>query len=276
MTASSDYFRTMGIPLLAGRDFNDSDTNPKVPVAIITQSTARTLWPNRNPIGHHFSLEGISGSNPPIEVIGVIGDVHRFGLDEDTMSEMYFSAAQYPPDETSLVLATRSNPLDFVGTVRQIIQDVDPDEPVSSFATMDQLLSRSVAQPRFRSILLGIFGGLALLLACVGVYSVISYTVAQRTHEIGIRMALGANRRNIAAIVSGYGIRLAVAGLGIGLAGAYFLARLASSFLYGVRPTDPTAFILGSVILAGIVALASYIPARRAMRVDPMVALRHE
>ena len=276
MTASSDYFRTMGIPLLAGRDFNDSDTNPKVPVAIITQSTARTLWPNRNPIGLHFSLEGISGSNSPIEVIGVIGDVHRFGLDEDTMSEMYFSAAQYPPDETSLVLATRSNPLDFVGTVRQIIQDVDPDEPVSSFATMDQLLSQSVAQPRFRSILLGIFGGLALLLACVGVYSVISYTVAQRTHEIGIRMALGANRRNIAAIVSGYGIRLAVAGLGIGLAGAYFLARLASSFLYGVRPTDPTAFILGSVILAGIVALASYIPARRAMRVDPMVALRHE
>jgi putative ABC transport system permease protein len=276
MTASSDYFRTMGIPLLGGRDFNDSDANPKAPVAIITESIAKTLWPDRNPVGLHFSLEGISGSNPPIEVIGVIGDVHRFGLDEDIMSEMYFSATQDPPDETSLVLATRSNPLDIVGAVRQIIQDVDPDEPVSSFATMDQLLSQSVAQPRLRSILLGIFGGLALLLACVGVYGVISYTVSQRTHEIGIRMALGANRRDIAAIVSGYGIRLAVAGLGVGLAGAYFLARLASSFLYGVRPTDPTAYILGSVILASIVALASYIPARRAMRVDPVVALRHE
>jgi putative ABC transport system permease protein len=276
MTASPDYFRLMRIPQLEGRIFNEGDASGTKPVAIISESIAKNLWPDRNPLGGHFSLDGAIRSDPPIEVVGVVGDVRYFGLSAEPMAAMYFPARQAPPNDVSLLVRTDHDPLALAGTVRQAIRDVDPDEPVASFSTEDQLLSKSVAQPRFRSLLLAIFGGLALLLAGVGVYSVTSYTVAQRTHEIGIRMALGAERRDILTIVAQYGMRLAVIGLGFGLVGAYLLARLASSFLYGIRPTDPSAFLLGSATLAVIVFLASYIPARRAMRVDPMVALRHD
>jgi putative ABC transport system permease protein len=205
----------------------------------------------------------------------VAGDIRHFGLSEDQMPALYFPAAQEPPNEVSLLLHTDRNPLALTGRVREVIQEVDPDEPISSFTTMDQLFSHSIASPWFRSLLLSVFGGLALLLAWVGVYSVISCTVVQRTHEFGIRMALGAGRNDILRIITAYGLRLAALGLGAGLAGAFVLARLASSFLYSVR-TDPWAFLLGSAALLAVVLLASHLPARRATRVDPMVALRQE
>ncbi|HKS82194.1 MAG TPA: ABC transporter permease [Candidatus Acidoferrales bacterium] len=273
---SPGYFSTMHIPLRAGRDFNESDMGRAHPVAIVSEKTAKSFWPGQNPLGHTFSFADANSKESPYEVVGVAGDVRSFGLDGDPGAAMYFPVAQENPDEGSLLVRADRNPLALGGAMRDIIRNADADEPVSAFTTLEQVLDKTVASPRFRSLLLGIFGALALLLAWVGVYSVISYTVEQRTHEIGIRMALGAERRNILAIVTGYGLRLVVAGLAIGLTGAYFLGKLVASFLFSVKPADPVAFGLGAVIVAGIVLVASYVPARRAMRVDPLVALRHE
>ena len=276
MTVSPAYFRAIGIPLLAGRDFDNTDTNPKRPVAIISERMAQDFWPKRSPIGAHFSLMGSKPRDPAIEIVGVAGDVKQMGLSEQTMAAMYFPATQQAPDQAALIIHAAANPLALTDAVRQVIRDVDPDEPVSSFKTMHAVYSDSIARPRFRSLLLTIFGGLALLLAWVGVYSVISYTVAQRTHEIGIRMALGASRRDILNIVAIYGLKLAAVGISAGLVGAFLLARLAATFLYGIQPTDPEAFVVGCAVLAVVVFLASHVPARRAMRVDPIVALRYE
>lgn len=325
LTVSPGYFRTMGIPLLAGRDFTDADgvscgtrgpsqshaskfagraasasqvvngpgvtsddTNHKGPgvsdrqqscsdapqrVAIVSQAIAKAAWPQTSALGQDFWLDSIPD---PIRIIGVVGDVRTAGLSQDAIPAMYFPAAAEPPDEVSLVVHTSGNPLILTSGVRQVVRDIDPDEPVSSFSTMNQLLSNAVARPRFRSVLLGVFGGLALLLACVGVYGVISYTVAQRTHEIGVRVALGASRRNVLRMVAAYALRLAALGLGAGLIAAFLLARVASSFLYGIRATDAPSFITGSVALAVVILVACYMPARRAMQVDPMTALRHE
>jgi putative ABC transport system permease protein len=273
---SPDYFNTMRIPLRAGRDFNEGDIEKAHPAAIVSEKTAEAFWPGQNPLGHTFSFADANSKEPPYEVVGVAGNVRSFGLSEDPGAAMYFPVAQEAADEGSLLVRADQNPLALGGAVRDIIRNTDADEPVPPFTTMDQVLDKTVASDRFRSLLLGIFGALALLLAWLGIYSVISYTVAQRTHEIGIRMALGAERRDVLAIVTGYGLRLALAGLAIGLTGSYFLSKLVASYLYSVKPADPAAFALGAVIVAGIVLLASYIPARRAMRVDPMVALRHE
>ena len=273
---SPGYFSTMHIPLRAGRDFNEGDIEKSHPVAIVSEKTAKAFWPGQNPLGHTFSFANATSKEPPYEVVGVVGDVHSFGLSEEAGAAMYFPAAQEAADEGSLLVRADHYPLALGGAVRDIVRNTDADEPVPPFTTVDQVLDKTVAPDRFRSLLLGIFGALALLLAWVGVYSVISYTVAQRTHEIGIRMALGAERRNILSIVTGYGLRLAAAGLAIGIAGAYFLGKLVASYLYSVKPADPVAYAMGAVVVAGVVLLASYVPARRAMRVDPMEALRHE
>ena len=273
MTVSPDYFRAMRIPLLAGRDFSDGDASGSKAVVIVSRTLAQNGWPDRSPLGGQFAFEG---EKKQYEVVGVVDDVKHLGLSEDAVSAMYFPAAQDSPDEVSLLIHTDRNPLALSAAVREAIRSADSDEPIASFNTMDRLLSQSVALSRFRTLLLGIFGAIALLLALVGIYGVISCTVAQRTHEIGIRVALGARQRDVLGMVAGYGLRLAATGLAIGLTGAYLLARLASSFLYGIQPTDPLTFVLGSAVLIAVVLLASYIPARRAMRVDPMVALRYE
>jgi len=243
-------------------------------VAIVSESLARAAWPGHSALGQHFWLG--STSAPPIEVVGIADDIRSFGPSVNAIPIMYFPVAQERPDEVSLVVYTAGNPLALTSAIRKVIEEVDPDEPVSSFSTMDDLLARSVARPRFRSILLGIFGALALLLAWVGVYGVISYTVAQRTHEIGVRVALGASRGHVLRIIAAYGLRLAAIGIAAGLFGAFLLARLAAASLYGIRGTDPLSFTLGSLAIVAAVLLASYLPARRAMRVDPMTALRHE
>jgi putative ABC transport system permease protein len=242
-------------------------------IAILSESLANAAWPGRSAVGQHFWL--FSTSDPPIEVVGVVGDV-RIGLADEPWPMMYFPAAQSTPNDASLVVHTTANPLALVSGVRRAVRDVDPDEPISSFTTMDYLLSHSVARPRFRTFLLAIFGALALVLACVGVYGVISYTVAQRAHEIGVRVALGASRPDVLRIVALYVLRLAAIGLGAGLLGALLLVRLAASFLFGVRSSDPLSFALGCASIVCVILLASYVPARRATKVDPIVALRYE
>jgi predicted permease len=275
MTATNDYFRAMGIPLLAGRDFNASDAAATARVAIISNSLAQAGWPGENALGQRFAIPG-EKNKQGYEVVGIVGDVRHFGLSNNAMPEMYFPLAQRYSDDAYLIIHANRNPMALPGAVRDAVRSIDPDEPIASFATMDQLLSRSVAAPRLRTLLLTAFGTLALLLALVGLYGVISYTVAQRTHEVGVRMALGAQQRTILLMVLSYALRLAMAGVAVGLVGAYFLTRTVSSVLYGIRPIDPVTFILTTLVLTLVVLLASYIPARRAMRVDPMVALRYE
>ncbi len=273
MTVSSDYFRAMGIPLLAGRDFTAGDAAGATRVAIISNSLAQAGWRGENALGQHFAF---AGEKQECQVVGIVGDVRHFGLSDNAMPEMYFPLAQEHPDDAYLIIHANRDPIALPGTVRDVVHSIDPDEPIASFETMDQLLSRSVAAPRLRTLLLTAFGALALVLALVGLYGVVSYTVAQRTHEIGVRMALGAERRTVLLMVLSYGLRLAIAGVAVGLVGAYFLTRTLSSVLYGIRPIDPVTFVLATLGLTLVVLLASYIPARRAMRVDPMVALRYE
>jgi predicted permease len=275
MTATNDYFRAMGIPLLAGRDFNAADATANARVAIISNSLAQAGWPGGNALGQRFAIPG-EKNKQGYEVVGIVGDVRHFGLSDNSMPEMYFPLTQRYSDDAYLIIHANRNPMALPGAVGDVVRSIDLDEPIASFATMDQLLSRSVAAPRLRTLLLAAFGALALVLALVGLYGVVSYTVAQRTHEIGVRMALGAGRRTILLMVLSYALCLTIAGVAVGLVGAYFLTRTVSSVLYGIRPIDPLTFILATLGLTLVVLLASHIPARRAMKVDPMVALRYE
>lgn len=272
-SVSPDYFRAMGIPLLKGRVFDPSDTVKSGRVAIISKALAEKGWPDQDPIGRRFAF---AGEKEEYEVIGVVGDVRQFGQDEDVMPQVYFSLGAEPPNDAFLVIRASRNLTLPVASVREAVHAVDPSVPVASFDTMNQLISESVANRWFRTVLTSIFAALAIILALVGIHGVFSYTVAQRTHEIGIRMALGAHPRDIVRLVLGEGILLAVIGIAAGIVGAMALTRFLGSMLFEIRPTDPATFV-GVAILLMIVTLgASYIPARRAMRVDPMVALRYE
>ncbi len=268
-----DYFRLIGIPLLRGRLFTPHDTRSSTAVAVISQAMARRLWPSEDPIGKRFRFVG--AENGWIQVVGVVADI-RLRLDVTPHPQMYFPMAQQSQDAAFLVVRTTGDPSALSGALRKIIHSVDQDEPVAAFRTMDQVMSQSVASPRFRTVLLGVFAGLALVLAITGVYGIMSYSVSQRSHEIGIRMALGAQKRDVLTLVVRQGMVLTLVGIGIGIAGALGLTRFLSGMLYGIRPTDPTTFALVSLILSGVALLASYIPARRATKVDPMVALRYE
>jgi putative ABC transport system permease protein len=272
LVVSPGYFKTVGIPLPVGRDFTERDTQGSTPVAIISQSFARTGWPGQNPLGKRFKF---TASQQWIEVVGVAGDV-RPQLTAPPESVTYFPIAQRPPDAAYLVAHSTQNPTVMSPALRGVVRAVDKNEPISSISTMEQFISQSVAQPRFRTLLLGIFAGLAFLLAVVGIYGIVSYSVSQRTHEIGIRMALGAERRNVLGLVVGQGMAVTLIGIGVGLVAAFGLTRLLASFLYGVRPTDPVTFVAVSAVFIAVALLASYIPARRATKVDPIVALRYE
>jgi putative ABC transport system permease protein len=271
---SPGYFQTMGIPILAGRDFTDRDTNGTAIVAIISQSVARRAWPDQNPLGKRFRFVGVPQQS--IEVVGVVGDVRSFDLDKQPWPTMYFPIFQRPQDAVSLVVQGTQNSSPLSASLRGVIRAVDKDEPISSISTMEQLVSQSVNEPRFRTLLLGIFAGLAFLLAVVGIYGIISYSVSQRTHELGVRMALGAERQDVLRLVVGQGMRLTLIGVAVGLLVALGLSRLLAGFLYAVRPTDSVTFVLVSAVMLAVALLASYIPARRATRVDPLVALRYE
>ncbi len=271
---SPAYFRTMAIPLLAGRFFSDGDREGAPKVAIISAALAQAYWGNENPLGKHISL---SVSQPEWqEIIGVVGDTRHAGLSAAPSEELYVPLLQHASPASNLVIRTEGDPALIAAEVRRALAEVDKNEPFSAFLTMEENISNSMAPSRFRTVLLGIFALLALSLAAVGLYGVMSYMVSRRTHEIGVRMAMGARREDVLRLVVGQGIKLTLVGLGIGLVGCVALTRLLSSLLYGVAPLDPITFAVASLVLTVAALLAGYIPARRATKVDPMVALRYE
>jgi predicted permease len=279
LVVSSDYFQTLGMPLVEGRFFNDHDTESSPHVIVVSQSVAKHLWPHDDPIGRRIDPSGNTTTNW-YTVVGVVGDVKQQSLDEALNPVIYTPYAQSPipfmMQDITFVVRTASDTTALIGPARRAIDAVDPNLPVFDAASLSQLVSDTVEEPRFNTFLLGVFATLALLLAIVGIYGVMSYATAQRTHEIGIRMALGAERKDVLKLVVGQGIRLTLAGVGIGLAGAFALTRLIAKFLYGVGPLDAATFTGAVVLITAVALLATYIPARRATKVDPMVALRYE
>jgi len=272
-----EYFRTLAIPLERGREFTRDDVDTSAPVAVVSESLARRFWPaypkGENPLGQHLLI----GAYPqPVEIVGVVANVHEAGLDIRPTPEVYQPFAQRPLQSVMLAVRTRGNPLGFVNVVRSRIHAVDPDQAVSAVRTMREVVQESLGRPRMMTLLVGVFAGLALLLAAVGVYGVVSYSTAQRKHEVGIRIALGAKRGNILRLVLGQGLRLALAGIVVGEAGACALTRVLKSLLFDVSATDPATFAATAVVFISVTLLACYVPARRACRVDPMVALRYE
>ena len=274
LVVSADYFQTMGIPLLRGRNFTERDAKGSMPIAIISQSLARRGWASQNPLSKRFSIAGYP--TQPFEVVGVVGDVQGFDLDGQPRPQMYFPILQQPQDAVFLIIHGTQNPSAVSASLRGVIRSVDKNEPIASISTMEQLISQSVSEPRFRTLLLGIFAGLAFLLAVVGIYGIISYSVSQRTHELGVRMALGAERNDVLRLVVGQGMRLTLIGVAAGLLASLGLTRLLATYLYSVRPTDSVTFVVVSAVMLAVALLASYIPARRATKVDPLVALRYE
>ena len=273
------YFGTMRIPLLQGRDFTELDEAKATPVLIVNQAFAQQFFPGENPIGKHIQ-EGISNSGPgtaPMrEIVGVVGNVKFEDLTTEFSPESYIPFGQLQFGSVTIVARSTKDPQGLAKPIASVVQSLDKDLPAYAPKTIEQYLDGTIAVPRFNTFLLAIFAALAMILTGVGLYGVISYTVAQRTHEIGIRMALGAQPGDMLRLVVGQGIQLALFGVGLGLVAAFGLTRFLSSLLFGVSSTDPLSFGVVVVTLFAVVLLACYIPARRAMRVDPMVALRYE
>jgi putative ABC transport system permease protein len=272
-SVSPGYFGTLGIRLIKGRDFTDRDNSDAPKVAVINSDLARTHFPGEDPLGKRITFdEGKSW----ISIAGVIDDVKQLGQDSRTQPEVYFPYAQATHPSMSIVVRAASNPSSLVAAMKSQIQGIDKDLPVADVSTMEQLLSQSVSGRRFNMLLLTVFAVAALVLAAVGIYGVMSYSVSQRTHEIGIRMALGARTSEVLKLVITHGMFLTLAGLAVGFVASLLLTQLMSSMLFGVTATDPITFAAVSLLLAGVALGACLMPARRAARVDPMVALRHE
>jgi predicted permease len=275
--ATPDYFRAMGIPLLAGRTFSDRDRAGSPPVVIINNAIAQLFWPGENPIGRRIGIPGNNGTTGAFsEIVGIVGDSKHLRLTEVFSPEYYIPVLQAPPSSAFLAVRISGDPGAAVSSIRHAVAQVDSALPLSTFASMTDRVSESIAEPRFRTLLLGIFAALALILAAAGIYGVMSYSVAQRTREIGIRVAMGAGRRDVLSLVLGHSLKLTSIGIAIGLGASWGLTRLLASALYNVTPHDFFTLASVSILLSAVALLASYIPARRAMRVDPLVALRYE
>lgn len=277
LVVSPNYFRALGIALKDGREFDQRDSTRSEPVAIVSQSLARHFWPGRSAVGQRID-PGFSGTGW-CSIVGVVGDVKQGGLASDAPLTIYMPYEQGPSFLLSfmaIAVRTDGDPLAMVNAVRTQVQSVDSEIPIFGVSSMEELISKSVSEPRFNSVLLASFAGLALLLAAVGIYGVIAYSVTQRTHEIGIRMALGAEPRRVAKSIVGEGARLALLGIALGIVASLVLARLIANFLFGVTATDPSTFCGVSILLTLVALAGCYIPARRAAKVDPIVALRYE
>jgi len=268
-----DYFRTLAIPLVRGRFFTQADKGGTPLVAIINETMARRYWPNENLIGQRVHLMEHKAT---FEIVGVVGDVRPFRPDEAPKPEIYWPFAQAPRWAIVLFVRTAASSTNVIPSIRERLEGLDPDMEIGRPRTMDELVSRQLVNPRFNLTLAGIFAGLAMAIAMVGIYGVMSFSVAQRTREVGVRMALGAHPAGILRMVLARGLGLAAVGLGIGLMGAFGVTRLLRSLLVDVAPTDPLTFAAMAVVLLLVALVACYIPARRATRVDPMVALRYE
>jgi len=282
------YFESLHIALLNGRLFREEDTQSSQPVAIVNQALARRFWPDQNPVGKIITLyppESLIQPGqlprgyhiPRIAVVGVVGDVHYGALIRQVAPIVYAPFVQNDwSNSMSVTVRVSGEPGNFVPAVRKTVLEIDKNQPIANLLTMEEIVHLSVAQPRLETLLLGLFGGLAAALTAIGIYGLMSYSVNQRTSEIGIRIALGANRSMVVRMILLQALSLAGIGVAIGLLGALVFSRLLQSMLFNVKSTDPLVFAGILALLLGIAILASYLPARRATKVDPMVALRYE
>ena len=277
-SVSVDYFRALSIPIVQGRTFEERDNAANPLVVVINQAAAASSFPGESPVGKRIGFGATDRNNQPVwfEIVGVVANVRSIELQEEPQPEVYLSSLQDTFSEMSFVIRTQIEPAGLTAAVREAVQDVDPSQPVASIRTMESIVSEAVTQPRFNLTLLGIFGGIALILSAAGIYGVTSYTVTQRTHEIGIRMAVGAKENDVLRLMMRQGMVPAITGLAIGLAAAIVLTRLMKSLLFGVSATDPLTFVALVLLLLSVALLACYFPARRATKVDPMIALRYE
>ncbi len=267
------YFQAMGIPLLKGRLLDERDgKEPRV--LLINETLARKYFPNDDPIGKR--IEVTWGEGGPDEIVGVVGDIKEGALDKEPEAAVYWPHSREPYSGMALIVRTAGDAARFGAAVQKEIRGLDPDQPIADLRTMKQVISKSIARPRFNTLLLTIFAGVALVLASVGLYGVMNYSATQRTHEVGIRMALGATRADIMRLVVGNGMLLTLVGIGIGVVASWGLTRVMQSFLFGVGATDAVTFIAVSGLLILVALVANYIPARKATRVNPVIALRYE
>lgn len=284
LPATSNFFATMGISVVRGRTFTSAEENwGPPPVVVVNKAFVAKYFPTEDPLGKHITLgvthDTLATPSPVTskgEIIGVVGNVRQFGLREDPYPAVYQGWGTFPLNDMSFLIRSNSEPAQLAAAIRDRVHAIDPTMPIYNIQTMEQAISESVAQPRFYTLLLTGFAGLALLLAGLGIYGVVSYSVSQRTRELGIRIALGATQDRVVRLVIGQGIALTVAGVTIGLIGAYWLVHLLATLLYGITATDPLTFVGVSAVLLGVAWLASYLPARRASRVDPVIAMRAE
>jgi putative ABC transport system permease protein len=269
------FFETLGIPLLSGRSFTDREAREVTHTVVVSQSMAKKLWPNEDPVGKRVTIH-MKDQDVPSQVVGVVGDVRHAGLDANANATAYWPHPELAYNFMTLVIRTDGDPLALAPAVRQAVWSLDKDQPVVDIRTMEDLLWVSLARARFSTVVLGVFAGMALLLAITGIYGVVSYSVAERTREIGIRVALGAQRSDVLRMVLRQGLILAGFGIGIGLAAALALTRLMTSLLFGTSASDPTTFACVAGLLLMVALSACCLPARSAMKIDPMVALRYE
>lgn len=272
---TSGYARTLGLRLLRGRLLDEHDTADAPMVALISDTTARKYWPNEDPIGQRFTVDYTSWF-PKMTVVGVVADIKTDRLDKPQYPEIYWPQAQAPSASARILIRTKVDPESLTAAVRDEIGRIDRDLPMLEVSAMGGVIADTLWRPRLAAWLLGLFASLAVALASAGLYGVLSYSVSQRTQELGLRMALGARQSDVLRLVIGEGMRLVAVGLAAGLAAAFALSRFVASQLYGVKATDPSTFVGVALLLACVALLACWLPARRAAKTDPMVSLRHE
>ncbi len=281
--ATPDYFHAMKIPLLQGRPINEHDNGKSVPVVVINETMARRLWPGGNPIGARINIDDNNEGPRPVEIVGVVGNVKHTNLESDPTFDLYLPLAQFHEDNVGLIrnshywmVRSAADSRAVEGAFRRELHNIDRDVATSNVRTLEEFLSDSVAPRKFNLRVLSVFSVVALLLAATGIYGVVSYTVTQRTPEIGVRLALGAKRANVFRLVLGQGLKVVLAGVVLGASGALAITRVIRSLLFGISPTDIVTFGVVSLVLIVVGLVACTIPARRATKVDPLIALRHE